>query len=244
MSDLKIQHYSSAEILSEAANFVRTRIAEILEKNDSPVFLVSGGSSVTLYLEIWRKLGNSKPFTVGLIDERWLPVSADGNNEKQLREAGLIDLFQAKGGSFFGMVPTTFPPVTSPQKYATELGKKYEKLLTGASYSLLLLGMGPDGHTAGLLPTQNPALARQLFENPKFVTYYQIDTEVSDNPFPERISITARAIATASESIVFAKGAEKAPALEKFLAETGEKNLTPVRLLREIEKPVTVVTDI
>lgn len=77
-------------------------------------------------------------------------------------------------------------------------------------FDLILLGMGPDGHTASLFPGHE-----LLSEDDRWVAYL----EDSPKPPPKRITLTFPVINHASRIVFVAAGAEKADTLKTILDE-------------------------
>ena len=125
-------------------------------------------------------------------DERCVPPDHPESNYRQVREA-LLD--RVSPASVHRM-PGELGPDEGAQAYEDVLGR------TGP-LDLLLLGMGPDGHTASLFPG-NPALhARGL----------AVGVHDAPKPPPERISLTLPAIRTARRVLILAAGDDKAEAV-------------------------------
>jgi 6-phosphogluconolactonase len=95
---------------------------------------------------------------------------------------------------------------------AEEAARRYDAVLQRVGQlDLVLLGMGPDGHTASLAPgyTEDPgvtALAMPVHKFPK--------------PPPDRISLTFRALRSARRVVFIVTGADKADAV--LLASEGK----------------------
>jgi 6-phosphogluconolactonase len=90
---------------------------------------------------------------------------------------------------------------------------------------LLLLGMGPDGHTASLFP--GSVALRE--------TVRRVVPVVGPKPPPERLTITPPVIASARRVVVLATGAEKAAAVRLALSGECDPWDCPARLLRDAE---------
>ena len=102
--------------------------------------------------------------------------------------------------------------------------RDYERDLP-ARLDLLLLGLGPDGHTASLFP--GSATLREAVR--------RVVAVVGPKPPPERLTITPPVIATARRVVVLATGAEKAAAVRLALTDDCDPWDCPARLLRDAE---------
>ena len=101
----------------------------------------------------------------------------------------------------------------SVNRMAAELGpdeaaRRYEPLVAAAPLDLVLLGIGPDGHTASLF-SGNAALDATTYVAPVFG---------SPKPPPERVTLTFRALREARRVVVLASGGDKAEAVRRALA--------------------------
>lgn len=173
---------------------------QAIQEHEQVLFLVSGGSNTTVAIDVLHNLSENElaHVTLALIDERFGPVGHPDSNFTQLEEAGLRDY------------KVTAVPVLQPGKNLEQTADLYDETLQNLfanHYVVGLLGIGPDGHTSGILP-HSPA-AEELSE---LVTSYRSD------PY-ERITTTFTAIRRLDEVFVFAYGEAKAATL-KLLATT------------------------
>ena len=89
---------------------------------------------------------------------------------------------------------------------------------------LVMLGIGEDGHVASLFPH-----APQLHETTRRIAVVRD----SPKPPPVRMTITPRVLSEARAVLVLASGPDKADAVARALAEEGDIESTPARLVRE-----------
>ena len=89
---------------------------------------------------------------------------------------------------------------------------------------LVMLGIGEDGHVASLFPH-----APQLRESTRRIAVVRN----SPKPPPLRMTITPRVLAEAGAVLVLASGPDKADAVARALAEQGDIESTPARLVRD-----------
>jgi 6-phosphogluconolactonase len=144
-------------------------------------------------------------------DERCVPPWDDRSNYRMAREAlldrigSLPDVHRIRG---------ELPP--------EEAAAQYDGELRGVSIGLLLLGIGPDGHTASLFPN-----APSLDETERLV----VAAEAGLEPFVPRVTLTLPAIATARDAVFLVAGADKAEAAERAFAAEPSRD-TPSSLAR------------
>jgi 6-phosphogluconolactonase len=142
-------------------------------------------------------------------DERFLPADDDERNEKQARTV-LLDRLPFDPARIHPMAASDGPDSGDVDSAAA----KYADLLAAAApdgeavprFDVLLLGMGPEGHTASMFP-QTPA----VHEQERAV----VGVVNCPKPPPTRISLTRSAIASADEVWLVAAGDSKAEAIEQ-----------------------------
>ena len=131
-----------AEQLAEA---VFQALAEDLERQERALLVVSGGSTpVPFFQSLSTKPLAWERIDITLADERWVDEQSDDSNARLVRQHLLQGLASAAH-----FLPLTTAADT-PEQGVAELSVKAARLAWPAS--VVILGMGGDGHTASLFP--------------------------------------------------------------------------------------------
>ena len=180
-------------------------VTEAVDAGDTQLVLAGGTTPMLAY-----ELLDGRSLQWGGVqlwygDERCVPFDDPDSNHFQVAAR-----LHAPGASWHPM-PGPQGPVRGAELYAAELAD--------TPLGLVLLGMGPDGHTASLFPDHAAldAVGR--------VT----GIDDSPKPPPERITLTLGAINAAGRIVLIVTGAEKAAALARVL--DGPDRSTPASLL-------------
>ena len=125
-------------------------------------------------------------------DDRCVPAGDPLSNQLLVREALLERLVG---------VPTVHPIATHLP--AAEAAAAYHAALQGEVLDLVLLGLGPDGHTASLFP-RSPAL--------DVSNRLAVEAAPALAPFVDRVTLTIPALESGAHVVFLAVGEEKAAA--------------------------------
>ncbi|PSL04044.1 6-phosphogluconolactonase [Haloactinopolyspora alba] len=150
-------------------------------------------------------------------DERFLPPGDPERNETQAREA-LLDHVPVDEARVHPMpAEGSGSPEEGAERYAATLADyvRAHQHTGAATFDVLLLGVGPDGHVASLFPEQ-PALDD---ERPVVAVHG------APKPPPTRISLGLSAIGAADEVWLVVAGEDKAPAVRMARAEAGSTRI-------------------
>jgi 6-phosphogluconolactonase len=113
--------------------------------------------------------------------------------------------------------------------------RTYYKLAEGQfpRFDLVLLGMGPEGHTASLFPG-----TKALRETRRIAVHNWVGKVLMD-----RITLTAPAINNAANVIFMVTGADKAPALAAVLERFYEPDQLPAQLIQPVKGTLLWLVD-
>lgn len=195
-------------------------------------WIVTGGSAIKIEAEVSRllkdqSLGN---LSVTLSDERYAEPGHKDSNWQQLVDAG----FELPGANLL--------PVLTGQgrsKTTEEFADNLENGLNQSDYSIGIFGIGPDGHTAGILP------GSPCIDSPDMAVSYA-DDEATPSVIEgiyrgkDRVTMTAVAIARLDEIIVVAFG--KKPILFDKLEQATDIETMPAQALKQVDK-LTIYND-
>lgn len=182
-------HYCAAQL----AEAIRSALAE---RGAAHVALSGGSTPVRTYELLGGLVGDGENVHLWLADERCVPLDDPESNAKLIAET--LDLPQAT----LHTVDGTAGPQAAAAAYAQEMGD--------IVLDVVLLGLGPDGHTASLFPGQ-PTLEQQAAR--------VIPVTDSPKPPPDRVTMSLDTIGAARSVVLLVTGAGKADALARSMGE-------------------------
>lgn len=231
------------ETVGDAEVRAANKLNELIKRAaDAPVLiLLSGGSSLSLLPHIDTSLFTPH-ITLTVVDERYTQKDADSN------------FFQLSQTTFWREALSRGAAIIDPRPHAGEAHIETAERFDGALKAwdeahpdglvFATMGIGTDGHTAGVLPfPEDEQFFRTTFQDEKkFVAAYTVS--VDKNPHTKRITTTLAYLTShLSGAVLFAKGSDKVLALAALCAESGSLSTTPARILRDIPR-VTLCTDV
>jgi 6-phosphogluconolactonase len=222
--------HESPEELAEAAAraFVEEAARAVDERGRFAVALAGGSTPKATYEVLARDHAGDVDWPsvhVFFGDERTVPPDHEDSNYRMARES-LLDFVPV--GSVHRMRGEL-----APDEAAAAYEEELEEFFGGTPpvLDLVMLGIGPDGHTASLFP-ETPALE---------VT----DRLVVANPVPKldttRLTLTAPVLSAARAVNFLVAGEDKAEALREILEGEADPRAYPAKLVRPSGGPAWLV---
>jgi len=184
---------------------------------EQPVlFLYSGGSSLQLMTDFYDATKNLdlSNLIFAPVDER---KDENSSNAGAFQKMSVFKKFEEKGANFVQLNDFAIDLATAADQYNEQIRILFEDVLKHDGISISLLGMGADGHTAGIFPyPENPEFFENMFVNTdRYVVGYNVGDK---NPHKERITLTLIALRNVDYTFVYVVGEDKREALNDALS--------------------------
>jgi 6-phosphogluconolactonase/glucosamine-6-phosphate isomerase/deaminase len=211
-------------------------VGRLLEQyKDTPILLLlSGGSAFSLLENVPVSVLDSR-ITLGVLDERY-DTNPAVNNFAQLSATAFFKQAVLAGASYIDT------QVASGETLQN-LGLRFNHTLSQwrknnpSGVVLITLGLGQDGHTAGLLP----GYVEEVSWSGVLAMGYEVDPSV--NPYTKRVTVTSRFLKNeVTAGVAYVAGSDKCPVLARLLRAEGEIETCPALLWHSIPE-LTVVTE-
>lgn len=213
---------------------------EILSENvdSKTVLFLSGGKTPESLYSVLAKEKIIRPAAVAMIDERFGKKMHKNSNELMIKNTGFLDYIESLNVPFY---PILTPDSQSRENTALQYDQTTRNLFFHFPKNIGILGVGEDGHTAGI-PAGITGINEKIFEfnTENFVAEYNN----VNGKYGERITLTFAGLSLLDFLIVFVFGKEKKQAIEKMFTQ-GSLSQIPARffLKSEIAKKTVVITD-
>ena len=237
MTEPEIRVLPTASEVSEyaAASFAQQAKDAIQEAGSFTVAL-SGGSTPKRLYSLLAEKGTAIPwekiyFFFG--DERHVPPDHPESNYRMASES-LLSQVRPDPAKIF-RVPSENPDAAAAAAEYERTLKNVFNLKPGElpRFDLILLGLGPDGHTASLFPGTSA-----LKERGRLVVANWVDKFKTD-----RITFTLPVLNNARVVMFLATGKDKAPALASVLDPKTDREQFPAKLVRPVEGKLVWLVD-
>lgn len=211
-------------------------LRDIIEQHASTptLLLLSGGSALEILDHVGR-IDASPSLTISVLDERF---SRDPliNNFTQLSTTKFYEEARRAGAS-------SFPAFTDSAQTLVEAGAEFSRSLhdwrqnNPTGKIVATLGIGTDGHTAGLFPHSN--LSR--LPSSDWVVAYSVPPNV--NEYTNRVSVTFAFLQNKLDSsILFTVGQNKRSIIKRLIRSSYDPDSFPASVIPTMRN-VTLITD-
>lgn len=213
-------------IVREAAKALNKKLAESQDKE--VLFLSSGGSSLALLDHIDASLFGPTS-TVSVLDERY-STDPTINNFAQLTKTEFYGKTLKNGCRFIDTRPKANESID-------DVANRFENALKdwlkkGAGVIIATVGVGPDAHTAGMMPyPEDKAYFESMFDDDCLVRGYDAGKK---SPYPLRVTTTMPLLRKIDFAVTLMKGGDKKEALARLKSDKGYLHESPCRIIREI----------
>jgi 6-phosphogluconolactonase/glucosamine-6-phosphate isomerase/deaminase len=184
-------------------------------KTSKVLYIVSGGSNIEIEIDILDGIDAevTENLRIILSDERYGPSDHPESNYNQLINNG----FNVKDATFVNLLGDNLSSEKTLEQYK-DLYKDYKQQVDVVFGQL---GIGSDGHIAGVLPASPGVSSKDV------AVYYESD------PY-KRLTLTLETLKDIDKTIVFCFGENKKDALTKLSDGITDKDLLPSAILEEL----------
>lgn len=210
---------------ASAEEVIRTATDAIARRGRFTIALSGGSTPRNLYTLIAANASASLPWNQTYFffgDERYVPADDPESNFRMAKET-LLSKVPIPAGNIF-RVPTENPDVASVAEAYEQTLRKFFGLKAGEfpRFDLILLGIGPDGHTASLFPETEALQQRSRLVVANWVEKLKTS----------RITLTLPVLNAARCVVFLVSGIDKAAALHEVLEGSGPGEKYPSKLVR------------
>lgn len=221
----------------EAQAALTAHINSALSHMRPVLVMCSGGSAFSILPEAVS--GSLEFLTITVLDERFGVPSKDRNWDA-LSDTTFFKNMRARGA-------TTIDPTPREGESLSDCARRYEDALRAwearASHRgaiIATMGIGADGHTAGIFPSQKEEDFKDRFLGPRLAVGYDAGPEATVSR--ERITVTATFLKNSVHAgVAYAVGEQKCPVLESLPMEIPLSKM-PAGVVRSMKSAV-IYTD-
>lgn len=231
--DLRIFPDRDALFQGAADEFVRQANASVADRGRFTIALAGGSTPKGLYSLLattsalpWDKIY----FFFG--DERHVPPDNPESNYRMAREA-LLSKAPIPAQNIFRVAAENSDAAQAAQAYEKTLRQFFQPATTFPRFDLILLGMGPDGHTASLFPGSKGLQERSRWVISNWVEKFKTD----------RITLTLPVLNNGAVVMFLAAGADKTETLKEVLRGTKPGEQFPSKLIHPTDGQLIWLVD-
>ncbi len=223
-----------AQAAREACSRMTRSIRDALKERGSASIALSGGSSPH---EAYRLLAQEtidwNKVQVWFVDERAVPPTHERSNYAAAKRS-LLDAAKIPEANIHRMMGEAPDLEGAARAYEASLRDNVKNKMAGLpALDLVILGVGDDGHTASLFPSE-PTVN---------VTDRLVAAVPARGDREARLTLTTPVLENARASVIIVLGKSKHEPLERIWATSGDVKDTPARIIRSFRGSITWVID-
>jgi 6-phosphogluconolactonase len=205
----------------KASELVLSYIAESIESRGQAQLILAGGSTPKRTYSLIASGISCRSISSEAIewyfgDERWVLPTDQRSNEGMAREA-LLGPISAPEGTIHSWMPARGDPVECARRYGETLRLSFR----GRSPDILLLGIGPDGHTASLFTGATAFLpdGQEIPVGPRLSEVFPaVAIRGGSAPPGWRLTLSPDFLRTSRHVVFIAAGADKAGSVSRAVS--------------------------
>ncbi len=203
-----------AQLLADdLARYIAEQLQLEIDAHGAASLVVSGGSTpAPVFSRLSQLPVDWSLVSVTLADERWVPITHADSNESLVRNTLLVN--KAAVASFVPLYRDDVAPEDALEDVAEGITSMRQP------FSVTILGMGGDGHTASLFPD---APAEQLSAAMSLTSDQSVAILNPPSVDQVRISLTRTALLRSKKRIIHITGNGKLQVLDDALRESGAR---------------------
>lgn len=218
---MNIKHFAIREAAAAAAGEALNKL--LAENRKRPILLLLSGGSALSILNYIEPSSLSENLTITMLDERF-SSAPQVNNFLQLQKCNFYRLAQEANANFLNTLPRLKESIEDMRARLENSFKKWQKTNPRGKI-LATMGMGADGHIAGIFPyPDNLKFFKSTFENSHLYAAY---SAVGKHQHEDRITATLTLFRNIDESIVFICGAEKKDKFHELISGQSQSHVLP-----------------
>ena len=217
---------TSALDIELSAKVAKLLVADIAETGSASLVVSGGRTPMGFFHLLSQQMLDWSKVSITLADERWVDADHADSNEKLVRANLLIN--EAHQAKFIGLKNSAADAIVGEPEAE-------QALAAVGKFTVLILGMGDDGHTASLFPGAD-ALALGL-DMDSGRTCIGVTPTAAPH---QRISMTLPRLLDSQQIIIHISGAGKQQVLEQAQAGDDVKALPIRAILMQQQAPLAI----
>lgn len=223
----------------EARQALADKLGELKGSNTSTLLCLSGGSALEILKDFdFSVLGPHVTITV--LDERY-STDPSINNMAQIYTTGFIESAMNEGCE---LIDTRVKEDESIEELVAGYNMAIVRWIENHKFGKIVAtaGMGPDGHTSGIIPGSDNFEDLFMKNNQRYVVGYKAANQPEDRCM--RATTNFEFLRMITFAVLLVTGAEKQEGLNRVLGENGSLVETPARIWQEIAGQVFLFSDL